>query len=118
MTNSPELPLREPNGHALPLGDVKTAEIADTINKATDDCSPHEPEDWEWWRDPSNEDAIITHQQLATAVYVANRGDICIRQEGVGGDYDICVFVRPENLLALYNAIGRYLGFNPVERGR
>ncbi len=115
MTNSPELPLPKSN---RPSGDAKAAEIANAIEIAVAACSSHELNDWEWWRDSANEDAIITHQQLATAMYVANRGDICIRQEGVGGEDDVCIFIRPENLLALYNALGRFLGFKPVERGR
>ena len=59
--------------------------------------------DWRWWVDPQNEEAIICRQQLALAVYVASRGDICIRQEDLGskdGD-DISVFIRPEHVPAL-----------------
>ena len=114
----PELPLLKPNGHAASSGDAEAAEITQAIKTAIATCSPHEPEDWEWWRHPENEDAIIIHEQLSTAVYLASRGDICIRQEGTGGDDDVSLFIRPENLLALYNALGRFLGFKPVERER
>ena len=59
-------------------------------------------DDAEWWQDAENQSAIITRQQLATAVYLASRGDICIRQENRDPiEDDVCVFIRPEHVPAL-----------------
>ena len=66
----------------------------------------------DWWSD--NQDVII-QEQLRVAAYVAQRGDICIRQESRDlDDEDACVFVRSEHLKTL---IARLTTFLP-ERSR
>jgi hypothetical protein len=57
--------------------------------------------DWRWWIDPENAPVILCHEQLATAVFIATRGDICFRQQIPGTDDDISVFIRPEHVPAL-----------------
>jgi hypothetical protein len=57
--------------------------------------------DWRWWIDPENAPVILCHEQLATAVFVATRGDICFRQQIPGTEDDISVFIRPEHVPAL-----------------
>jgi hypothetical protein len=93
--HSPELLLL---GDAEPIDPVVDLEA---VLRASDD-------DWHWWQDDENQSAIITRQQLSTAVYVASRGDLCIRQENPGQD-DICVFIRPEHVPALIRRIQQAL---------
>jgi hypothetical protein len=54
-------------------------------------------------RSHKNAQTIVCKQQLALACYVADRGDVCIRQEDLGSEegYDVCVFIRPEHVPAL-----------------
>jgi hypothetical protein len=59
-----------------------------------------QPDDLEWWED--NKNCVIAQEQLLTAVYLAARDDICIRQQvrDIEQD-DACIFVRPEHVPAL-----------------
>ncbi len=81
--------------------DVATAEpTTDLVLHAT--TAHPEDDDWRWWNDDENAENIVVQEQRATAVYVANRGDICIRQPNTDIDQDdVCVFIRPEHVQGL-----------------
>jgi hypothetical protein len=76
---------------------ISEYEARERARKAEEDANA----DWRWWGDPANAPDILCHEQLATAVFVASRGDICFRQQIPGTDDDISVFVRPEHVPAL-----------------
>jgi hypothetical protein len=54
----------------------------------------------ELWAD--NKNYVIAQEQLLTAVYVAARDDICIRQQDRDIEQeDVCIVLRPEQAPAL-----------------
>jgi len=113
MTDSPELPLDKPNGPGRPASDTNDSEIALTIKNAIAGYGSREREpDWKWWRDPENQNVIIAQEQLATAVYIANRDDICIRQQRPGEGTDACIFILPEHVPLLIKRLQQLIGQN------
>ena len=63
--------------------------------------------DFDW----SADESVVCHKQPATAVYRNQRGDIAIRQEAAWDeDSDALIVIRPENALAIADAIKREAG--------
>lgn len=60
------------------------------------------------WCDSSN---IVIAEQPATAVHRNPAGDVVIRQRDICRDEDSCIFVRPENVQTLIDAMLAELGY-------
>lgn len=86
---------------------VDAFEKRERARKAEEDAEA----DWRWWIDPENAPLIVCKQQLALAVYVADRGHVCLRQEDPGsedGD-DVSVCIQLEHVPALIRTLQKLI---------